>query len=94
MRDWSTQYKVLEVRVQGALEEYRREMATKVASEEVKDAQSELCRRLRDKVGVVKASTPVLLQWNLITRNVLGGDPNPSRSPVYFFFFLMYLLCC
>ena len=51
LRDWSTQYKGLEVRVQAALEEYSQEMVVKAAGQAAMDAQNALCRQLQEKVS-------------------------------------------
>ena len=52
MRDWATQYKGLEVRVQAALDEYNQKMAVRAASQAAMDTQAALCRDLQDKVGM------------------------------------------
>ncbi len=66
LRDWSTQSKGLEVRVQAALEEYSREVAAKAAGQVAMEAQTALCRELQEKVVLIETVDPQLphsLNW-------------------------------
>lgn len=53
LRDWQTQYRGLEVRVQRALEDYAEAVVMKEAGQVTMETQATLCRCLHEKVCAI-----------------------------------------
>ena len=51
-RDWHTQHKALEVKVQELLRAHAHELEVKEAGLQAMEAQAALCKHLSEKVGV------------------------------------------